>query len=137
MKTIYSDYEFEDTIEAEIEFDSLFNNEWECKGYVVFGDIGLWDGPVENFNYPNAYDSIKSAILVANRDFGGYIEVKEGKYGKMFLTIGHHDGTNYLEIKELSELGMRLLEKNYSIKRILKRKGTTKNIRYCKTYLGE
>lgn len=134
-KIIFDELEFENYNEIECELDSLFNNEYQCKYYIVTGSIGLWDGIREGAYLPCAYDSILSAITASNRGFNGYITISEGKYGKLLLDICHHDGNNHLEIKELSKLGIEMYNNNIDIGSILKRKGTTKNIKFIKNYL--
>lgn len=135
-KLIFDELNFENYEEIEMELEDLFNNEWECKYYIVTGDIGLWDGVRKDVHLPNAYDSILSAISASNRGFDGYIKISEGSYGKLLLQINHHDGTNNLEIKELSNLGIEMYNNGKSVRQILNRKGTTKNIRFIKTYFG-
>ncbi len=134
-KIIFDELNFDDYEEMELEMDALFNNEYECKYYIVCGDIGLWDGVRPDAYLPCAYDSILSAITASNRGFNGYITVSEGNYGKLLLHICHHDGNNYLEIKELSKLGEEMYNNGKDIDIILNKKGATKNIRFTKKYL--
>lgn len=128
--------EYNASIEAEIEFDELFNNKDSGELYIVTGTIGLWDRKIEDFTYPNICSSIKSAILIANSDFSGHITVEEGKYGRLLLNIYHHDSSNYLEIRELTELGRDLWNRYVPANDIAHRKGATRNVKFTKRYMG-
>ena len=132
--TIYDELNFEDFDEQCIIFDELFDNEHEQKLYVITGDIGLWDGVRKGVHHPIIFNSIKDAILTANDGFNGYIKVTEGKYGKLQLHICHHDGNNYLEIKELTKIGEEMANEYRTVQDILKRKGATKNVRFLKNH---
>lgn len=116
-------------------FDELFDNEYEENIYIITGDIGLWDGVRKNVHHPDFFHSLKSAILEANNGFDGYITISEGKYGKLLIDIAHHDGSNHLEIRELTKLGRKLYDNYASVRTVINRKGATKNIKFSKNYL--
>ena len=134
MKVIYDDLSFEDEFEKEVVFEDLFDNEYANNKYIITGDIGLWDGVRKDVHHPRVFDSIAEAIIVANDGFNGYITVSEGKYGKLLLDICHHDGSNHLEIRELTKLGEEMDNNYKSVQEIINRKGSTRNVRFLKNY---
>lgn len=134
MRIIYDDLSFEDEFEKEVVFEDLFDNEYANNKYIITGDIGLWDGVRKNVHHPKVFDSIAEAIIRANDGFEGYIKVSEGKYGKLLLDICHHDGNNHLEIRELTKLGEEMDNNYKSVREIINRKGSTRNVRFLKNY---
>ena len=134
MKIIYDDLSFEDEFEKEVVFEDLFDNEYANNKYIITGDIGLWDGVRKDVHHPRVFDSIAEAIIEANDGFNGYITVSEGKYGKLLLDICHHDGNNHLEIRELTKLGEEMDSNYKSVREIINRKGSTRNVRFLKNY---
>lgn len=130
----YPDEEYDPWIEAEIDFDSMFNNKDANQLYVVCGTAGHWDG-VHHGYFDWITHSIKSAILRANSGYGGNITVSEGDYGKLLLRIGHHDGVNNFEIREVTKKGEDVLNRAYSsVEDIIYRQGCTRNVRYSQKY---
>lgn len=117
------------------EFNNLFNNEYAKKRYIVAGSIGLWDGKRYGYSTKIA-NSIKEAIQNATDGFGiCYIRVEEEKYGKLFVTVSHHDGNNFLEIREITNYGEEILNSNYDdVDSIINRKGATRNVKFYKRY---
>lgn len=136
MNVIFNDLDYEDYDESNIIFDELFDNEYEEKYYILTGDIGLWDGIRKGVHHPDVFKSLKDAILVANDGFNGYITITEGKYGKLFVDICHHDGNNHLEIRELTKLGEQMHNSYKDVRSIVNRKGATRNVKYLKNYHG-
>lgn len=134
MRIIYDDLSFEDEFEKEAVFEDLFDNEYANNKYIITGDIGLWDGVRKDVHHPRIFDSIAEAIIEANDGFNGYITVSEGKYGKLLLDICHHDGNNHLEIRELTKLGEEMDSNYKSVREIINRKGSTRNVRFLKNY---
>lgn len=134
MRIIYDDLSFEDEFEKEAVFEDLFDNEYANNKYIITGDIGLWDGVRKDVHHPRVFDSIAEAIIEANDGFNGYITVSEGKYGKLLLDICHHDGNNHLEIRELTKLGEEMDSNYKSVREIINRKGSTRNVRFLKNY---
>lgn len=134
MKTIYDDLSFDDYDEREIIFNELFDNEYANKRYILTGDIGLWDGVRKDVHHPHVFCSLADAIATANDGFNGYITVSEGKYGKLFVDICHHDGNNHLEVRELTKLGEEMDDNYKSVQEIINRKGSTRNVRFLKNY---
>lgn len=133
-KIIYDELDFEDYDQDMIIFDELFDNRDENKSYILTGDIGLWDGVRKNVHHPSVFTSLKSAILTANDGFDGYITVSEGKYGKLFVNISHHDGYNTLEIRELTKIGEEMHNNYKEVGSILRNKKATRNVKYLKNY---
>ena len=126
-------YDPENDIDINTEFEILFNDEDEGNHYIISGSHQLWHGTYEGHS-PKVYNSIKDAITDSEDGFGiCYTQIFEGNYGKLTFNTIHHDGTNRLEIKQLTRLGEQLyLEKDYRVGSLLKRKGATKNIRLSK-----
>ena len=129
-KIIFDELDYEDMDLMENDFYALFNNEYENKEYAMHGDIGLWDGVRYGYS-DKVFNSIYDAICDLK---DGYITVYEEKYGKLMVKNSHHDGTDYIEIKELTPLGRELIDNGYD-GNICKRKGATKNVRFVKNYL--
>lgn len=134
MKKIFDELAFNDYDESEMVFDDLFNNENENNLYILTGDIGLWNGVRKGVHHPSVFRSLKDAIYMANDGFNGYITVSEGKYGKLYVDICHHDGSNHLEIRELTALGEEMHNNYRDVGTILKRKGATRNVQFMKRY---
>ena len=144
-KIIFDELDFLDSLECESEdlkselineeIDYLFNNKYANKRYIVAGSVGLWDGKRCGYCTKIA-NSIKEAILNATDGFGMcYIKVEEKSYGKLLLTISHHDGVNFLQIREITNRGEDILANNYDdIDSIINRKGATRNVKFCKRY---
>jgi len=130
---IFNEEMDEKTYTNEEYFNDLFNNEYENKKYVVFGIIGLWDG-TRDAHYPKLLNSLKEAILCANKGFDGDITVSEGKYGRMIVDVSHHDGHNRLNIKEVTKIGIEMDNDYKEVIDIINRKGATKEVRFLKNY---
>lgn len=115
------------------EFDSLFNNTDDGNYYVMCGLVEDWKG-LHIVNSDKVYSSIRDCIT-GNLNCKGEIIVHEGKYGKLLVDVYHHDGTDCLEIRELSNLGEELyFGRDYSVKSVLDRYGTTRNVKFLKRY---
>ena len=126
---------FEDEFDRECYFEDKFQNNQDGKTYIITGNVGLWDGVRENVHHPNFFDSIAEAIITANDGFDGDITVSEGKYGKLFIDISHHDGSNHLEVRELTNLGEEMMCNYASVQEVINRKGATKNVKFCSRYM--
>lgn len=126
------DYEYWD--EDGIIFDELFDNENDSKRYVVCGRLGLWWGNPTGYK-EKVFNSLKEALLSVC-DGMGDLTVIEGAYGRLYAKYSHHDGVDYLQIRELTELGEEMLDNWYDVGTILKRKGATRNVKYLKNYGG-
>lgn len=125
-----SGYDEENDIDINTEFDLLFDDEEEKNHYIVTGTHQLWTGTYAGPS-PKVYNSIKDAIIDSEDGFGiCYTQVFEEKYGKLTFNTIHHDGTNRLEIKQLTRYGEELyFDKDYSVEELLNRQKTTKNVR--------
>ena len=131
-------FEFVDEFDKQDYFDCLFDlnipSDKQYKRFVVCGTVGLWDGR-RSGHYEEIFDNIKDAVLKCNDGFDGYIRVFEGKYGRLYVEVAHHDGNNCLEIRELTNLGEELENNWYSVEDILNRKGATRNVKFMKRYM--
>lgn len=117
----------------EDEFDELFDNQYEGKKYIVSGVIQLWDGKSEG-HHPKIFDSIKDALLGCKEGFGiCYLKVVEENYGKMSVEVSHHDGTNYLVVRELTSKGEEFIGKvGVDVGDLLNCRGATRNVKFLK-----
>lgn len=89
-------------VRSEIEFYEKKN---EPKQYIVLADLGLWNG---RFDGGKILTGLWEAISECFEDFNEIYE--EG--GKLKVVAHHHDGTNYFEIKELTERGEEYAERH-------------------------
>lgn len=125
--------EYDPAFESDIAFDAMFDNKYANQLYVVCGIADHWDGEHKGY-FDWTANSIKMAILKANNGYDGYITVSEGDYGRLLLRIGHHDGVNNFEVREVTKRGREMLDNYVDIGDILERQGTTRNVRYMKKY---
>lgn len=133
--TLFNELDYKEWYDdAEIIFEELFDNSFEDKEYVITGTLGLWDGPRKNAWHPKICSTLSEAILTCNDGFNGYIRVYEGKYGKLHVHICHHDGNNYMEIRELTKVGKEMANNYKEVGDILKRKYATRNVKYTTNY---
>lgn len=89
-------------VEGEISHYEKTNGQ---KQYIVLADLGLWNG---------RFDGGKIIIGLWNtisQCFEDYNEIYE-EGGKLKVVAHHHDGTNYFQIKELTERGEEYAEKH-------------------------
>lgn len=91
-----------DDVRGEIEFYEKENGQ---KQYIVLANLGLWNG---RFDGGKIINGLWEAISQCFEDFNEIYE--EG--GKLKVVAHHHDGTNYFEIKELTERGEEYSERH-------------------------
>ena len=75
------------------------------KQYIVLADLGLWNG---RFDGGKIITGLWNAI---SKCFEDYNEIYE-EGGRLKVTAHHHDGTNYFQIKELTERGKGYAERH-------------------------
>ena len=73
-------------------------------GVLVKGTIGSWRGPLDCGKVVNSYNELSDFW----RDCD-YIKVYTNK-GHLYIECSHHDGTNYAEVKELTNKGLERYE---------------------------
>ena len=73
--------------------------------YIIFGSIGRWDGCRTGFDI---FDDFDSAYNHAIEDCD-YVKIYDVN-GHFYIECSHHDGTNYYEIKKLTDAGIRYFE---------------------------
>lgn len=83
------------------ELKSFFCN----KNVGFFGNVGRWDGN----HKAGKIGKFEEVFYAAIKDCD-YINIYE-ENGKMFLECSHHDGTNFFEIKEITDKGMEYLDR--------------------------
>lgn len=95
------------------EEDEMYSNaKWELKSIfgdnekvIVCGSCGTWRG---KFDAMNIFDNIEKALYACVKDCD-YIKIEvEGR--KVKVKSSHHDGTNYFEIKKVTDKGKRLYD---------------------------
>lgn len=79
------------------EFSGFINQ--SANGFLLCGTIGRWTGPCSGGCYINCFDDLYNF-------WGGcdYIKVYDKK-GHLYIEASHHDGTNYAELKEITDKG--------------------------------
>lgn len=83
--------------------------------YIIFGTIGRWCGCRTGFD---VFDDFESAYNDAIKDCD-FIKIYDVN-GHFYIECSHHDGTNYYEIKKLTDAGVRYYtnwDENWSDKR--------------------
>ena len=108
-----TDENIDDYIYRENEFDwNCFKDNLECfiKGkndLLVTGTLGLWYGRREGGKIiKNMFELFE---LFKDCD---YIKFEE-ENGHLYITASHHDGTNYYEVKELTDKGEEYASNHY------------------------
>ena len=94
---------------AEEDFENTFEG-FEGE-FVICGSVGLWDGKREGHS-PKVFYSIMDASVECNNGFYGNIFVSE-QDGEFLVDVSHHDGSNSLVIRELTDIGSDMWN-NYS-----------------------
>lgn len=89
-------------VQEEITFYERKNGQ---KQYIVLADLGLWNG---RFDGGKIITGLCNAISQCFEDYNEIYE--EG--GQLKVTAHHHDGTNYFQIKELTERGEEYAERH-------------------------
>ena len=130
-------------IRMDEEFDGNYFNELfrelRTNGlFVLVGKIQRWDGSGYG-HYDEIFNTIYDAILKATDGWGCcYLRIYEENYGRLYIDVIHHDGTNHLEVRELTPKGEHIY--NYTdmyndpITKIVNQKGATRNVKYFKRY---
>ena len=119
-----------------VDFEELFDNEYANEEYLVRGIAQRWDGSGCGHVDKKPFPSILKAIWGATEEWGiCFVRVYEEKYGKLMLDVVHHDGTNHLEIREISKKGREVIDNDYGyIDKAVWKKGCTKNVKFTKKY---
>lgn len=76
-------------------------------GFLLVGTCGLWDGTYNGGCYVNKFDDLYK-FWNGCRDIKVY---DEG--GHLYIKATHHDGTNYAELKELTQKGIEYKDSHY------------------------
>lgn len=102
--------EFIDEMNQEYLYDEQSNIEFyekthEQKYYVILAKLGLWDGVHDG---GKVLKGLWNAIRACLEDYNTIYQ--DGKLLKVKAI--HHDGTNYFEIRELTEKGVGYYERN-------------------------
>ena len=88
------------------DFKINFKEELDNHYYVVTGTLGLWDGTHEGGKVIAGWYDLMN--LLEDCD---YIKVVDDN-GLLKVTGSHHDGTNYFEVKELTDKGYEYYKDN-------------------------
>lgn len=100
IQDVNQDYLWDE--KSNVEFYEKENGQ---KQYIVLADLGLWNG---RFDGGKIITGLWNAI---SKCFEDYNEIYE-EGGRLKVTAHHHDGTNYFQIKELTERGKGYAERN-------------------------
>lgn len=103
MEKLFDEEEVRDYSEM---FDTVLKDFCEGKIFVLQGTIGTWQGQMQGgfiFDSPSGfYRAIEGCD-----DFTFYDD-----RGRLLIECSHHDGHNSYEVKELTEMGLKYLEKH-------------------------
>ena len=114
---------------AEEDFENIFEG-FEGE-FIICGTVGLWDGKREGHS-TKVFNSVKEAIIECNNGFYGNMCISEEE-GKLLVDVSHHDGSNSLEIRELTEIGSDMWNIDYcSVEQILSVKDATCDVQFVK-----
>lgn len=104
MDTVYADAEmnFDD---FKYEFGKFIKD--SRNGFLLCGICGLWNGTYDGGCYVNNFDD-----LYKFWDNCSDIKVYD-ENGHLYIKAGHHDGTNYAELKELTDKGCEYKDNHY------------------------
>lgn len=69
-------------------------------GWLLIGSLGLWDGRYRGGFVFNTFEEFCKCFTDCN-----YVEITDNK-GHFEIKCSHHDGTNYYEVKRISDFGM-------------------------------
>ena len=67
--------------------------------WLLVGTLGLWDGNCEGGYIFNTYDEFLDCLKDC-----AYVEITDNK-GHLEIKCSHHDGTNFYEVKRVSDFG--------------------------------
>ena len=79
------------------------------KKFILKGTLGLWDRDV----YAGTVVKDMRELFDALDMSGDYYTKFEDVAGKLMITVSHHDGTNYFELRELTDKGLKKYESKY------------------------
>lgn len=102
---IWDEIYFQDRVNWEDELENL--KQWFV-GYrfLLCGTVGRWNG---SFAAGTVFDDFEKTFYEAIRDCD-YWKIWD-ENGHLYIKCSHHDGTNFFEIKRITERGCNLLEK--------------------------
>jgi len=98
----YEEFEWDD---FKREFGRFIEN--SRNGFLLCGTVGTWRGRFEGGSYVNSFSDL--AEFWKDCD---YIKVYDEK-GHLHIEASHHDGTNYAELKELTDKGSAYKDNHY------------------------
>lgn len=81
--------------------------EFEKNYYLLVGTCGRWDGKAKGGKFISSYADFQSAI--AHLD---YIKIYELN-GHLYIDGYHHDGSDFYELKKLTDKGYEFASSNY------------------------
>ena len=123
-----ADMDYEDPTQEQVyEMTSeLEQNDWDDadyemrnfiekgKSFIAIGTCGRWDGTYEGGLIFGHWDDFKRRVFADCE----YFKIWDEK-GHLYVKCSHHDGTNFLEIKELTDRGFQRYENwqyDYSVR---------------------
>jgi hypothetical protein len=87
-------------------FEQELENFIQDKTFILQGSVGTWCGRSKGGFVFNTFNELSQAWRGCD-----YIKCYD-ENGHMYLECSHHDGTNYLEIRQLTPAGMQYLERH-------------------------
>lgn len=97
------------------QLEEIANNlDLQCSSHLIFGSVGTWRGRFDIFNQSSTIlmNLIRKAINNMDRVLIQMID------GKIEISCGHHDGTNYFTIQPLNKRGDKLFDKTGSFENV-------------------
>lgn len=88
------------------DFKENFRKELDSNYYVVTGTLGLWDGTHEGGKVIAGWYDLMN--LLEDCDYIKFVD----ENGLLKVTGSHHDGTNYFQVKELTDKGYEYYKNN-------------------------
>ena len=116
-------WESEDDVPNDLVFDEAYHQneiDWDdfCyefgnfidnskNGFLLCGTVGTWRGSMRGGCYINKFDDLYKFWSGCD-----YIKIYD-ENGHIYIEASHHDGTNYAELKEMTDSGIKYMSNHY------------------------
>ena len=97
---IWDELYYEDEMEWDAAKEEL-ENFFDGKTWILVGEAGRWNG---SYSVGTIFDDFMKMFYEAARDCD-YIKIYD-ENGHFYLNCSHHDGSNFYEIKQITERGL-------------------------------
>lgn len=91
--------EYYDILEADYENEKAVLETFFSKDFLIRGVVGRWDGNYDTGKIVHSFAELSQAWSECD-----YIELYDVD-GHFYITVSHHDGDNFFEVKELTDRG--------------------------------